>query len=127
VQDQVEGIEIFAQLGGEFVEEDALGFEFGDDGLLLLGGAPGGEKVVERGETAADDDARVVAQGFGDQPAVRPVVLHLLAGDIDRHVADHVLDARLAGLALLGDEVDRVVLGNAGIVGRRDGLVGLGS
>ena len=60
--DEVEGIEGLAGFFFQFVEEDALRFELGDDGGLFVGVVPGAQKVVERREAFAELDARVVLE-----------------------------------------------------------------
>ncbi|MNH44340.1 hypothetical protein D3C79_1064780 [compost metagenome] len=54
------------------------------------------QKVVQRGELFLHAGAGVVVQRFGDQSAIRAVVLHTLGDDIDRDAVDDVLDALLA-------------------------------
>jgi hypothetical protein len=49
VADQIEGVVVAAHLLGEFIEEDTLGGQFLQDGLLLLGVVPHGEEGIERG------------------------------------------------------------------------------
>ena len=97
VADEVEGVECGAAVAdflGQLVKEDALRFEFGDDGGFLVGIVPGVEEVVERAEALAELDARVVLERFGDQLAVDAVVLDALIDHVDRHVVDDVFDAR---------------------------------
>src|SRR5690606_27824075 len=79
-----------------------LSGELVDDGLLLLGIRPAAQEVIQRGKLLFHAGAGVVAQRFGDQLAVRAVVLHTLGNDVDRHVVDHVLDALFALFALVG-------------------------
>ncbi len=80
-QIEVEGVEVAADLLGEFVEEDALARELLDDGLLAVGVVPGGQEVVERGVRLAHGLAGVVLERLGDELAVGVEVLDALGGD----------------------------------------------
>ena len=91
VADQVEGVEVLADLLGQLVEEDALAREFLEDGLLALGVVPRVEEVVERRVRLANGLARVVLERFGDQLAVLVEVLDALGDDADLDVVDVVL------------------------------------
>src|SRR5690606_984950 len=90
VADEVEGVEVGADLRGEFVEEDALGGELLDDGELAVGVVPRGEEGVERGVGAEHGLAGVVGERLGDEFAVGIEVLHALGGDGDGDIADDV-------------------------------------
>lgn len=63
VADEIEGVEICADLGGELFEEDTLGGEFVDDGLFLGGVVPDAEEVIKGGEGLADGLAGEILEG----------------------------------------------------------------
>src|SRR5690348_819102 len=100
VADQVERIELLAEfllnLVGQRLPQHALPGQLLDDGLLLRSIAPASQERIQRGELQPDLVARVVAQGLGDELAVRAVVLHALGDHRDGDVVDHVARARLA-------------------------------
>jgi hypothetical protein len=75
VTDQIEWVEVFADLLREFVEENALLFEFGHDGLLLLRRGPALEERVQRRILAQHRLAGVVFQRLGDELAFPEHVL----------------------------------------------------
>ena len=81
VADQVEGVEVLAQLLRKRIERQALGFQFLDDRLLALGRFPALEEVVEAGEALLQRLLGEVAQAFGDQLAVLVEILHALGDD----------------------------------------------
>ena len=90
VADEVEGVVVAADLFGQLVEEHALGVQLLDDGLLLVGGVPACEEVVEGGESLVDGLAGVVRERLGDELAVGVEVLDALGGDADFDVVDVV-------------------------------------
>jgi hypothetical protein len=70
VADEVEGVVIGPDLGGQLVEEEALRGEFVDECFLLVGGVPLVEEVVEGGVGPVDGLAAVVGEGLGDELAI---------------------------------------------------------
>lgn len=100
VADQVKRIEWLAlflfHFFGQGFPHHALGCHFVDDDLFLLGITPMAQKVVQRGELFLHAGTGVVVQRFGDQSAIRPVVLDTLGDDIDRDAVDDVFDELLA-------------------------------
>ena len=87
-----------AHLLGQFIQEDAFGGEFLEDGLFAVGIVPGGEEVIEGGVGFAQGFAGVIAQGFGDEAAIFVEVLDTLGGDGDFHVVDVVFGAAGGGI-----------------------------
>ena len=81
VADQVEGVEVLADLLGERVERQALGGQFLDDRLLAVGGLPALEEIVEAGEALLQRLLGEVAQGLGDELAVLVEILDALGDD----------------------------------------------
>ncbi len=76
VADQVEGVEVLADLCGQILQEHAVLCEFVDDGLLPLGALPPAEEVVERWRSPAPTcSSGVVRERLGDQLAVRTEIL----------------------------------------------------
>ena len=78
VADEIEGIEVPAQLLDQHGQRQALGRHFLDDRLLAVGGVPSSEEVVEACETFAQGFPGEVAQGLGNQLAVLVEVFHPL-------------------------------------------------
>ena len=71
VADQVEGVEIGPELLADGVERETLGRQLLDDGLPALAALPALEKVVEAGEALLQRRLGEIAQGLGDELAVR--------------------------------------------------------
>ena len=88
VADQVEGIEVLAQLLGDRVERQALGLQLLDDRLLALRRLPALEEVVEAGEALLQRLLGEVAQALGDQLAVLVEILHALGDDLGADAID---------------------------------------
>ena len=80
VQQQVEGVEVFANLVGQGFEQYALRFQFLQQGGLAVGLLPGLQELVERVVLLTHVDAGVVAQALGDELAFGVEVLHALTG-----------------------------------------------
>ena len=62
--DEVEGVEVLADLLGQRIEQQALGGQFFDDGLLALGRVPALEEIVEAGEALAAAPSWCSRAGF---------------------------------------------------------------
>ncbi|MNF66855.1 hypothetical protein D3C84_486540 [compost metagenome] len=136
--DQVERIERLAlflfHFFGQGFPHHALGGHFVDDGLFLLSITPMAQKIVQRGELFLHAGAGVVAQRFGDQSAIRAVVLHTLGDDVNRDVVDDVLDAFFAfilasefhAIIIVSFACDDAVLIGKRIVWRYGGVVTVG-
>jgi hypothetical protein len=54
VADEVEGVQVLADLLQQWFEQQPLGGKFGDDGLLALGRIPALEELVKAGVLGAD-------------------------------------------------------------------------
>ena len=116
VADQVERVEVLADLLGERLERQPFVFQFFDDRLLALGCLPALEEVVEAGEALLQRLLGVVAQALGDELAVLVEVLDALGDDRDaRHHRRR--SSRLSALAgrdrdvVAGIDDDLVVAG----------------
>ena len=79
--DEVEGIEVLADLLGQRVEGQAFVFEFFNDGLLALGRFPALEKIIEAGKAFLQSLLGEVPQGFGDELAVLVEIFDALGDD----------------------------------------------
>ena len=139
VADQVEGVEVLADLLGQRVEDQALVLELVDDRLLALG-APSSASGSRRGwRTASSAPSGEVAQALGDELAVLVEVLDPLGDDRGADAVDVDLAPPLAAgrdgdvrrlavddrLVLRRLRRDRllIVLGRRGVVRRRDRVV----
>lgn len=70
IADQVEGIEIPANLLGQGLEKEAFLFQFFNDYSLTLDAMPTSEELIETGEALAERLFGIVAEALGDEPAV---------------------------------------------------------
>ena len=81
VADQVEGIEVLADLLCERIERQALVLQLLDDRLLAFGCLPAPQEVVEAGEALLQRLLREVPQALGDELAVLIEILDALGDD----------------------------------------------
>jgi hypothetical protein len=79
--DEIEGIEVLAQLLDDGLERQAFGFQFLDDGLLSLCRFPALQEIIEAGEALPQGLLGEVLQALGDQLAVLVQVLDPLGDD----------------------------------------------
>ena len=118
VADEVEGVELLADFGGDGIEREARGFEFFDDCLFAVFGGPAFEELVEAGEAGFEGFAGVVAETFGDEFAVFVEVFDAFGDDGCRDA----IDVDFAAFAVVGRDFDvGGVLDGARDVGGRDG------
>ena len=118
VADQVEGVEVLADLVAQGLEEHTLLLQLVDDGLLAVGLLPPLQEVVEGRELLLHACAGVVLERLGDELAVLVVVLDPLGDHRERHAADDVLPVvvRVSSSRRVGiveHHVDLVVVGTS--------------
>ena len=93
--DQVERVEGRADLILQSGKDDAVTFQFFDDGALLVGPLPRFQKGIERGVVGADVLAGIVTQTLGDDLSVSAQVLNALVDDGDVNAVDGHFSAAL--------------------------------
>ena len=141
VADEIEGIEVPAQLLDQHGQRQALGGHFLDDRLFAVGSVPASQEVVEACEAFAQDLSGEVAERFGDELAVLVEVFDTLGYDgrgdavyVDLFSGSgvwrrpvrivggvRVVDDDLAVVGVVGKRVAVVVHGRD--LGRIDGIV----
>ena len=88
VADQVERIEILADLVQQMLERQSLAFQLLNDQLLALGFFPTPQKAVEAGEALAQRFLGKIPQAFGHQTATLVKILDALGDDRHRNAID---------------------------------------
>jgi hypothetical protein len=105
VKNEVERIEVLADLCSEAFHDDAMLFELVNDRFLAVRFAPSALEIVQRRELRLDLLSGEVPIGLGDQLSVGADILDALRQDANRNAA-HVNLARAVGpfevVALLG-------------------------
>ena len=133
VADEIEGVEILADLVLELVEQDALIEQFGDDGVFAVGGVPVLQEVVEGLVDGEDVFAADLFKGLGDEVAVGVDVLDVLGEDVGGLAVDVEFAALLVFLVVFDDAdegalptaVGAAICAGVGVCGRY-GWFGIG-